>query len=214
MKRIIGVLACILLLCGCAAENTDTRTEDLQAKYAAMAGCEATVDVWSAGRDETAHYRLKLEKSGDESRVTVLEPEELAGVSAVVSGDALSLAYDGAVLSAGAAPGLCAVNAADMALRAAATGYVTERSRERYDDTDALRLCFETELCGETLYVTIYFDASDAPLYAEIERDGEILQYLEFTDFIFGDIVEPIQNEKGRTDDGNAPQTNLGGDRP
>lgn len=214
MKRIIGVLACVLLLCGCAAESTDTRAEDLQAKYAAMAGCEATVDVWSASRDETAHYRLKLEKKDGKSRMTVLEPEELAGISAVVSGDALSLAYDGAVLSAGAAPGLSAVNAADVALRAAATGYVTERSRERYDDTDALRLCCETELNGEILYVTMYFDDVGAPLYAEIEHDGEILQYLEFTDFVFGDIVEPIQNEKGRTDDGNAPQTDLGGDRP
>ena len=191
MKRIYALLALFtLLLTGCAAEQTDARAETLQQKYAALSGCDARAAAAVVRDDETRQYTLDIAKDGDETRVTVLEPEALAGVTAVVSGDALSLEFDGMTLDAGSADErISAVNAADIVLRAAASGYVTERNTERYEDTDALRLCFETEQGGERLYVTAWFDAEDAPLYAEIERDGEVLAYLEFTDFVFHDII-------------------------
>ena len=192
MKRYAAMLICLAaLLSGCAAEQTDARAEKLQQKYAAMDGYAATVELTTAERDESTRYRLDVKREGGETRITVLEPEAIAGVSAVVSGDALSLTYDGMALAAGgAATELNAVNGTDVVLRAAAEGFITEQNTERYGDTDALRLCLETELNGETLYVTAYFDANDAPLYAEIERDGWVMQYLEFTNFAFGDIVE------------------------
>ena len=191
MKQLCALLALLtLLLTGCAAGQADTRVETLQQKYAALSGCDARVAVTVACDGETRQYTLDIAKEGDETRVTVLEPEPLAGVGAVVSGDALSLAYDGMVLDAGSADErVSAVNAADILLRAAASGYVTERNTERYEDTDALRLCFETEQGGETLRVTAWFDAADRPLYAELERGGEVLAYLEFTDFVFHDII-------------------------
>ena len=190
MKRSVLLFAALLLLTGCAAGQADTRVETLQQKYAALSGCDARVAVTVACDGETRQYTLDIAKEGDETRVTVLEPETLAGVGAVVSGDALSLAYDGMVLDAGSTDErVSAVNAADILLRAAASGYVTERNTERYEDTDALRLCFETEQGGETLRVTAWFDAADRPLYAELERGGEVLAYLEFTDFVFHDII-------------------------
>ena len=183
MKRSVLLFAALLLLTGCAAGQADTRVETLQQKYAALSGCDARVAVTVACDGETRQYTLDIAKEGDETRVTVLEPEPLAGVGAVVSGDALSLAYDGMVLDAGSADErVSAVNAADILLRAAASGYVTERNTERYEDTDALRLCFETEQGGERL-------AADRPLYAELERGGAVLAYLEFTDFVFHDII-------------------------
>ena len=192
MKRYAAMLICLAaLLSGCAAEQTDTRAEDLQRKYAAMDGYAATVELTTAERDESTRYRLDVKSEGGETRVTVLEPEAIAGVSAVVSGDALSLTYDGMALSAGgAATELNAVNGTDVVLRAAAEGFITEQNHERYGDADALRLCLETELNGETLHVAVWFDEQDAPLYAEIERDGWVMQYLEFTNFTFGGIVD------------------------
>ena len=190
MKRLFALLVPLLLLSGCAAGQTDARAEDLQQKYAALSGCDARALVAVVRDGETRQYTLDIAKDGDETRVTVLEPEALSGVSAVVSGDALSLEFDGMALDAGSADErISAVNATDIVLRAAASGYVTERNTERYEDTDALRLCFETEQGGERLYVTAWFDADDAPLYAEIERDGEVLAYLEFTSFQFHDII-------------------------
>ena len=192
MKRYAAMLICLAaLLSGCAAEQTDTRAEDLQRKYAAMDGYAATVELTTAERDESTRYRLDVKSEGGETRVTVLEPEAIAGVSATVAGDALSLAYDGMALDAGgAATELNAVNGTDVVLRAAAEGFITEQNTERYGDADALRLCLETELNGETLHVAVWFDEQDAPLYAEIERDGWVMQYLEFTNFTFGGIVD------------------------
>lgn len=192
MKRFCAFLLSIFLLSGCAAQKTDTRAEELQSKYDRMSGCEASVEAAIARGEETAEYTLDIEQSEGTMRVTVREPEALAGISAVVrDDDALSLVFDGMVLDAGSVePDVNAVNAVSIFLRAAAKGYVTERSIERIGDTaDALRLCFKTEHAGGTLFVAAYFDADDVPLYVEIERDGRVLAYLQFTDFSFCDII-------------------------
>lgn len=196
MKRFLTVMICltVLLLGACAAQRTDTRAEGLQRRYAAMSGCTARVTVSTVGETETRRYVLALSRSECQTHVTVVEPETLSGVSAVVGdGDALSLEFDGMVLDAGSLdPEISAVNAADILFHAAAEGWVTERNDERFEDVDALRLCFETEHAGEKLLVTAWFDADDAPLYAEIERGGEILAYLQFTDFQFCDILPDV----------------------
>lgn len=193
MKRIFALLTAMALLTACAArQEADSRADELQARYAAMEGCSAQVDAAVVRETETLRYTLGVEKREGETRVRVLAPEELAGVGATVRDDgALRLTFDGTVLDAGSVmPGVSALNATDVFLRAAAHGYVTERNSERFGETeDALRLCLETEQDGEKLLVTVWFDETDRPLYVEIESGGEILAYLEFTDFTFGDIL-------------------------
>ena len=194
MKRIFTLLTVtVLLLSACAAQQeADSRADELQARYAGAAGCSARLEAAAVRETETLRYTLDVEKTAEETRVRVLAPEELAGVGATVRHDGtLRLTFDGTVLDAGSALlGVSALNATDIRLRAAAQGYVTERSTERFAGTeDALRLCFETEQDGEKLLVTAWFDESDRPLYAEIEHKGEILAYLEFTDFTFDAIL-------------------------
>ena len=194
MKRIFALLtAAVLLLSACAArQEADNRTDELQSRYAEAGGCSARVDAAVVRETETLRYTIDVEKNGEETRVRVLAPEELAGVGATVRHDGeLCLTFDGIVLDAGSAmPGVSALNATDILLRAAAHGYVTERSTESFgEEEDALRLCLETEQDGEKLLVAAWFDGEDRPLYAEIERGGEILAYLEFTDFTFDDIL-------------------------
>ena len=126
MKRILLIAAAALLLCGCAARENEDRADAIQRRYAAADGYTARVEVDVARRDETAHYALDVSRSGDTARVTVVWPEELAGVGAVMEGDELSLAYDGMVLDAGSMDEtISAVNAADVALRAVAEGWIT-----------------------------------------------------------------------------------------
>ena len=191
MKRYayVGILTAALLLCGCAARDAEGRAEAIQRKYAAMDGYAARVEVDVARQDETAHYALDASRSGDTARVTVVWPEELAGVGAVMEGDELSLSYDGVVLDAGGVDAsVTAVNASDIVIHAVAQGWITEQNDERWEDVDALRLRIETEREGRALYVAVWFNEQDMPLYAEIERDGRILANLEFTDFAFGDM--------------------------
>lgn len=194
MKRILGLLiTAALLMTACAArQNREDRAEALQSRYAGLTSCTARVEAAAVKETETLHFTLDAVRSGDATRVSVLAPEELAGVAATVRRDGgLTLEFDGMVIDAGSAlPGVSALDAFDIVLDAAARGYVTERSMERFGDVgDALRLCFETERSGKKLLVTVYFDDGDRPLYAEIEHGGEILAYLEFTSFSFGDIL-------------------------
>ena len=193
MKRIVALIAAVLALSGCAAAEKEDRADALQKQYAEMSGCKARVYAGVVREESTDVYLLDVERTGEETRVTVVEPEEITGISAVISGDnTLKLAFDGMVLDAGSVnPGVSAVNGVSILLRAAAEGYVVERSTERFEGGNgALRLCFETDIEGETLLVTAYFDSDNTPLYAEIGQDGAILEYLEFTSFEFGDILQ------------------------
>lgn len=193
MKRIAPLLAALLLLCSCAARDDDGRTERIQERYASAAGFTASVETEIERGEERDRYLLDISCEGEETRVTVREPEMLAGISAIVGSDGtLDLDYEGMVLDAGSlAPDVSAVNATSIVLGAVAEGYATERSTESFDEYgEALRLCFETEHEGTRRYVTAYFNDSDEPLYAEIEQDGSIAAYLRFTDFALCDRID------------------------
>ncbi len=193
MKRLFAAATlAAVLLGGCAARETDGRAVTLQETYAALRGWTCHADVCVVTEAETTPYTLEAAYDGTETRVSVLAPEALAGIGALVRDDGtLSLEYDGMTLAAGSLdPNVSAANAVSVFLDAVARGAAVEQGREVFEQTqDALRLCFEREHAGETLRVAGWFDENDVPLYAEIERDGEILAYLEFTDFAFGDII-------------------------
>lgn len=194
MKRIAAALLLCTLLFGCAAQEPAlSREEALCAHYIAAQNCTATVRAAVVTQQETLTCTLAVERQGEELAVTVLEPEEIAGVRACVHGDdVLSLEYDGMVFDAlSLSPDVSAVNCAALFLRAVTEGAVVERGTESFAEEDrALRLCFALEHAGKTLHVAAYFDEADVPMYAEIEDDGKILAYLEFTSFSFNDILQ------------------------
>ena len=211
MKRsLILVTALTLVLSGCAMRSVPGEAEDraavLQERYASAGSFRATFDI-SLCRDEedALRYCFEAEQTATETRLRVLEPEELYGITAVVhreDGDsaALRLEFEDMVLDAGTAGGqVSALTAFPLLLHAAAHGYITERNTERYADADALRLCFETDYTAETLLCTVYFSADDTPIHAEIEQSGQILAKLTFTDFTFGDIMETEAEKTGES---------------
>ncbi|MBQ9459677.1 MAG: hypothetical protein IJU66_07060 [Oscillospiraceae bacterium] len=213
MKRFLILLAAALLT-GCNARESADRAEAIQQKYAAMSGCTARVEVAVARADETLFYTLDLERDAEGTRLTVAAPELLAGVGVTVSGDDMQLRYDDLVLDAlSADPEVSAVNASDIVLRAVANGAVTERGAEELDGRNVLRLCFETERGGETLRAAVWFDGTDAPLYAQIEGGGKILAEMRFTDFVFRDTIGSDLTTKRDGIDGYSPQTDMGGNR-
>ena len=147
-------------------------------------------------------YTLRFDADAEETKVTVLAPELLAGVTAHLAADTLKLEYDGLVLDAGGTPGgVSAVTCVPLALRAAGEGWLTERSEEEIEygggTVRALRLCFESEAGGETIQCTLWFGADDAPLRAEIAEKDKITAYMEFTSFAFCDTIATDESEAG-----------------
>lgn len=193
MKRVAILLAAILFLPACGTDRAGDRAERLQKKFDSAYTCTAVLNVQIIREDETLGYTLDVSHSPEKTDCTVLKPEELSGVHAIAeNSDALKLEYDGFVLDADSLdPQISGVSAAPLFFRALEDGYVLERSMERLTDTDnALRLSLELELDGKPLRVAAWFDKQDTPLYAEMERDGKIVAYLEFTDFNFGAILD------------------------
>ena len=180
-----------LLLAGCG-EKTQSRAEEWQQRYAQMQGYEALVEVSVPREDETLHCTLSLEKSGDSVRAAVIEPEELTGIAATLTGDALTLEYDGMALDAGTlSPRVSALNCVPLVLDGFSRAYLDSVGSETLDGKDTLRADFSMTLGDETLGGTVWFTDGGAPVYLEASEDGKIIAAAEFTNFVFGDILSP-----------------------
>lgn len=178
-----------LLLSGCG-EKTQSRAEEWQQRYAQMQSYEALVEVSVPREDETLHYTLSLEKSGDSVRAAVIEPEELTGIAATLTGDALTLEYDGMALDAGTlSPRVSALNCVPLVLDGFSRAYLDSVGSETLDGKDTLRADFSMTLGDETLGGTVWFTDGGAPVYLEASEDGKIIAAAEFTNFVFGDIL-------------------------
>lgn len=178
-----------LLLAGCG-EKTQSRAEEWQQRYAQMQGYEALVEVSVPREDETLHYTLSLEKSGDSVRAAVIEPKELTGIAATLTGDALTLEYDGMALDAGTlSPRVSALNCVPLVLDGFSRAYLDSVGSETLDGKDTLRADFSMTLGDETLGGTVWFTDVGAPVYLEASEDGKIIAAAEFTNFVFGDIL-------------------------
>ena len=178
-----------LLLSGCG-EKTQSRAEEWQQRYAQMQSYEALVEVSVPREDETLHYTLSLEKSDDSVRAAVIEPEELTGIAATLTGDALTLEYDGMALDAGTlSPRVSALNCVPLVLDGFSRAYLDSVGSETLDGKDTLRADFSMTLGDETLGGTVWFTDGGAPVYLEASEDRKIIAAAEFTNFVFGDIL-------------------------
>ncbi len=189
MRRFLWLLPVVLLLGGCG-EETQSRAAELQQRYEALTGYEAEIRVAVPRGDETLRYALHLTAEGETVRAEVMEPELLAGISARMEGEQLTLEYDGTILDAGTlSPRVSALNAAPLLLRAFPQGYLDSFGSETMDGEDTLRADFPLTLAGESLDCVLWFGEDGAPVYGEIAQEGKIIAAVEFTNVIFGDIL-------------------------
>lgn len=93
---------CLLAACGGEAgtgNNTDELALDIRADYLSMSGCTARMDVTADYGERVYTYTLDLsyQKDGD-TTLAVVAPEEVAGVTARLSGEETFLEFDGVSL--------------------------------------------------------------------------------------------------------------------
>lgn len=184
MRKFFCLFLPCLLLCGCAATDTTDRADTLLQNAAAASGYATLAEVRLDCGDTVERYTLSVKAEGDETRVSVLAPEALEGVTAVLSGETLAIEYEGTVMGGvSVSPSVCAANCVPLVLSALRDGEL----RERGEEDGLLRLAFSTE---SGLCAALYFDESDVPVFAELEENGRIAAQIEFTSFTFGVIIE------------------------
>lgn len=185
MRRTVPFVLMISLLfaSGCAAgsgnwEMIDSIRQELQtAKTLSM-----TARVCTSERE----YTLKCDGGGDEYVVAVLEPELIAGVTAVVESGSLTLSYDGAELAAGELDpsGLNPVSVLPCIADTLTNGFQTLVWNEELLGQDCIVSQFRV---SEDTVLTAWIEPElRAPVYAELDSNGKVIVSCTFTTWIRG----------------------------
>ena len=199
MRR--GVLAApmitLLLLSGCggageqgAEELALSIRDDLAAAQQCSMDAAVTADYGERIYDYNLHVEVsKPGEAGEETVLTLTEPETVAGITARLKEDSNTLEYDGVSVETGPLgnSGLSPMEAIPAILTAAREGYITGCTLEK--DGSLLRVdygAFEGEP-GTGTEVTVWFDTANRALTAgEIRVDGYRSISCEFSGFSAG----------------------------
>lgn len=183
-------LCLILAACG---RNTDTGANELaleiRAEYIAMTTCAGQVEITADYGERVYEYVMDFsyEKDG-ELVLTVVEPENIAGITARVADGKTALEFDGTRLETGplSGTGLSPIDGLPALLAYAREGCIAECGMETLNDTGALRTCCrdpETQP-GQGTEGTLWFNSDTHDLMrGEISVDGYVVIRCEFTTF-------------------------------
>ena len=184
-KALIFAPMLMLLLTACGAGEETNGTAQLQQQYAAVESATMEAEIVCHYDDEIRKYTLLCAYTPEKSTVTVLSPENLAGISAQVENGTLTLSYDDISLDAGtySAAAVSPVVALPKLMEAAAWGYPAEQSEETLGERTCIRLGCDLSDEPGTLYTT-WFDAQSLlPLRSEIAVDGTLLFEITWSRF-------------------------------
>lgn len=175
MRKRILLPLCLLLLCsGCGNRSNDA--ESIQTQYSRVATAQMEAEVTFHDTQEERCFTLQCAFTPESSTVTVTAPDSVKGITASVTGDELTIAYDGTVLSAGGSGRFGPVNSLPLLLHAIGQGYLLEESRETLEDTACYRLALDTSVGDTALVCTVWLDEETLlPLYAEFAEDGAVV---------------------------------------
>jgi hypothetical protein len=136
--------------------------------------------------DRIYECKFKYADAGGTGELTILEPSELAGLTATVSGGGVTLRYDGAALDTGELAGGAVTPAGVIPalLEQWRSGYITESNLEKLGTADTLALA--TEL-SETVAQRTWFDVKTGlPLRAELADGGRMVLAVTFENALLG----------------------------
>lgn len=188
------MIALCLVLTACG-QSTDTGTEELalgiRAEYIAMTGCAGETRLTADYGQRVYEYTLEFtyEKDG-ELVFTVVEPENIAGITARVKDGNTMLEFDGIRLETGElyGDGLSPIDGLPALLDYARSGYIAECGMETIGETRALRICCRDpeNQPGKGTEATLWFNSDTHDLMrGEISSDGYTVVRCEFTSFSF-----------------------------
>lgn len=186
----VPMIVSALLFTACGNVQEDVY-EKLRQYYEALENCSVTAEIKCDYGSDVQNFTVDCTwNSSGTSTVTIVEPEELSGITAEFESEHMTLVYDGVSLAAGDMGGLSPAAFLPCVLDGIRTGYILEKSIESIGGKDSYRVVFDTT--GETdekVDYTVWFDEAFRPISAEVSVGGETILYGEFTNVEFGDII-------------------------
>lgn len=198
MRRIVVcaqmMTLCLLMLTACG-KAADTEAEELalqiRAEYIAMTECAGQMELTADYGERVYAYTMDFSYQKDgELVLTVVEPENIAGITARVSEGGTLLEYDGTRLETGplSGDGLSPIEGLPALLAYAREGCIADCCFETIDEVRTLRICCRDpeNQPGTGSEATIWFDADTHELVkGEISSDGYVVLRCDFILYSF-----------------------------
>lgn len=177
LKKLLPLMISLVLLCGCA-DNGEESFDQFVKGVSEAETVSFSADVRAEYSDKTAEFTLRYSQSEESAEVEITQPETVAGIKARVTGDALSLEYDGAILDIGSFGDteLSPMSALPLLVRSMTDAHVDITWRE--DDMIAARL-----VPSDDLTVTLWLSNELVPLNAEISYKEQTVIFIEINDW-------------------------------
>ena len=180
-KFFAPMILSLLLLPSCGRMEEQNRAEELaltiRGEYLALENLTAQASITADYGERVYDFALTAAVNGEETVLTLTEPEWAAGLTARIAGEEGTLEYDGLILETGLLDGedLSPMSALPQLLEAARSGYMAECALEEGEQKTLLRVrCADPDQPpGEGTETTLWFDADTHALaVGEISVDG------------------------------------------
>lgn len=193
--KVCAQMMTLCLLLAACSQSADKGAEELalsiRAEYIAMTACAGQVELTADYGERVYEYTLDFTYEKDRELVlTVVAPENIAGITAHVGDNGTALEFEGTRLETGplSGDGMSPVDSLPALLKYAREGCIAETGIEVMDGADTLRMCCrdpENEP-GKGNEATLWFDSNTHDLVrGEISVDGFTVIQCAFSTFSF-----------------------------
>lgn len=199
-KTLFCVLMITVLLTACGGRGNSKSAEqqalEIRMEYLSRPGCYGTAEVSVDYGRRVYQFTLQFEQSGEGRTVlTVLAPEELAGLTAVVETGESRLEYQGLSLGTGdlTGEGLTPLEFLPTVMEQVREGYMAECVFETLGETECVRIVFrEPDASPQTgLECHLWLEReSGGMVRTELFWDGTLVLSSDFTSFTIGEKTD------------------------
>ena len=180
MKKILFLAVAFLIMTACSNDNPYETFLLIRAGYLA-ADVQLTAELSADYGDRCVEYKLAYVGDGKSGEVSVIEPDEIRGISAQIGEDKkVSLKCGDVLIDTGVIYGtdVSPVGALPLIVNAVREGYVSTVYRETLNGSEYTVVEIDETPAGESekLIYTLWFAAEDRSLYkAEVNAGGLVV---------------------------------------
>lgn len=183
MKKLVGVVLLLALLCGCSGSNGGfERAMALRTRLLNGQLCQFDAQITADFGESTYTFVLNCQADGDGNvDFTVAEPVSIAGITGRIQGQGGKLTFDDTALAFPLlADGILSpVSGPWVLVRALRSGYV----RNMTEEAELLRLRIDDSYETDALALDIWLDEQNGPVRADIYEENRRIMVLEVKNF-------------------------------